>query len=282
MARARSLKPGFFQNEELAALGYEAMLVFAGLWTIADREGRLEDRPARIKIQVLPYGNADVELALCSLSSAGFIIRYKSQGKNYIAIPTWKKHQNPHCKEAPSTIPAPCSHSASTGNSGTSPALTLNPEPLTLNPELDSLNPEPSAAATPRPGETHALSYSGKPSTPESPIDEAQWQEYIGVFLAAGKHLNETDIGHALRQWVSIEPDERSLALHDIRTRAIGTSAQYIPLPVNHLTKKPWTRRGPGRLMPEPVPPKPKSRGEIAQERASQIFLATATQGEPK
>ena len=48
MARARNIKPGFFANENLAECDPLARLLFAGLWCLADREGRLEDRPKRI------------------------------------------------------------------------------------------------------------------------------------------------------------------------------------------------------------------------------------------
>src|SRR5262245_4448792 len=61
MARARLLKPGFFTNEDLVELPPAARLLFAGLWTLADREGRLEDRPKRIKLAVLPYDDVDVD-----------------------------------------------------------------------------------------------------------------------------------------------------------------------------------------------------------------------------
>lgn len=49
MAGARNIKPGFFTNDVLAACDQLARLLFAGLWTVADRAGRLEDRPKRIK-----------------------------------------------------------------------------------------------------------------------------------------------------------------------------------------------------------------------------------------
>lgn len=49
MARARNIKPAFFMNDELAEIDPLGRLLFIGLWTIADREGRLEDRPARHK-----------------------------------------------------------------------------------------------------------------------------------------------------------------------------------------------------------------------------------------
>jgi len=134
MARTRNIKPGFFRNEDLAELGAYAMLLYAGLWTIADREGRLEDRPKRIKVDVLPYFDQPVDELLDSLAKAGFIIRYDG----FIAIPTWAKHQNPHVKETPSIIPAPDENRTSTvqepDKNSSSRALTLNPSSLTLNP----------------------------------------------------------------------------------------------------------------------------------------------------
>ena len=55
MARARNIKPGFFKNEFLADLPFETRLLFIGLWTLADREGRLEDRPRKIKMELFAY-----------------------------------------------------------------------------------------------------------------------------------------------------------------------------------------------------------------------------------
>lgn len=47
MARARNIKPGFFINEDLVELPFSTRLLFAGLWIIADREGRLGERDRR-------------------------------------------------------------------------------------------------------------------------------------------------------------------------------------------------------------------------------------------
>lgn len=126
MSRARNIKPGFFKNEELAELPFEFRILFQGLWCLADREGRLEDRPKRIKAEVFPYDDVDVNAGLSALEDAGFVVRYQSEETAYIQVLEFLKHQNPHCKEAASTIPAPDKHGASTGNSGTSPADSLN------------------------------------------------------------------------------------------------------------------------------------------------------------
>ena len=107
MARARNIKPGFFRNADLAELSFECRLLFIGLWTIADRNGRLEDRPKQVKMEVFPGDSIDVDLMLECLHSAGFIVRYlASNGRRYIWIRKFLKHQNPHVREPESAIPA--------------------------------------------------------------------------------------------------------------------------------------------------------------------------------
>lgn len=105
MARSRNIKPGFFTNEDLVELNFGTRLLFAGLWTLADREGRLEDRPKKIKIGVFPADNVDVDAMLQELHEAKFIVRYEVNGSRYVQIVNWSKHQNPHHTEKASEIP---------------------------------------------------------------------------------------------------------------------------------------------------------------------------------
>jgi hypothetical protein len=107
MARTRDLKPGFFTNEDLAQLPPLARLLFQGLWCHADREGRLEDRPARLKVQILPYDDCDADDLLNKLASAGFIRRYQVDFAKFIQVVTFTDHQKPHPKEQVSEIPPP-------------------------------------------------------------------------------------------------------------------------------------------------------------------------------
>jgi hypothetical protein len=114
MARSRNIKPGFFTNEELVELDFCVRLLFIGLWTLCDREGRMEDRPKKIKMALFPADNIDIEQALNDLASRNFIIRYEADGNQYIQVVNFGKHQNPHVKEPASTIPAPCKSGART------------------------------------------------------------------------------------------------------------------------------------------------------------------------
>ena len=103
--RARNIKPGFFENDLLVEMPFEFRLLFIGLWTMADKSGRLEDRPKKIKMCVFPADDVDVNRGLTDLSRHGFIQRYEVDGSKYIQVVNWKKHQKPHHTEKESVIP---------------------------------------------------------------------------------------------------------------------------------------------------------------------------------
>ena len=103
--RARNIKPAFFINPDLIELPPLTRLLFVGLWCAADREGRLLDRPKYLKVQIFPGDDLDVDAALDELAHAGFIHRYDVEGKRYIQVRNFLKHQKPHQKEQASQIP---------------------------------------------------------------------------------------------------------------------------------------------------------------------------------
>jgi len=107
MARSRNIKPSFFQNEQLGELEPIERIAFIGLWTISDFKGCVELRPKRLKIQLLPYDDCDFEKIVINLDKSGLIRNYSVQGKRYIKIINFEKHQNPHKNErdAGSEIP---------------------------------------------------------------------------------------------------------------------------------------------------------------------------------
>lgn len=144
--RARNLKPGFFKNEALAEVPFEARILFAGLWAMADRAGRLEDRPKRIKAEIFPYDRVNVQKMLDVITSHGFITRYESGKNSYIQIVNFEKHQNPHPHEAKSNIPA-CNDMSLTRRADVMNPSSLNPS--SLNPEsITPSAPKKTGAAT--------------------------------------------------------------------------------------------------------------------------------------
>lgn len=107
MARIRTIKPEFFTSDVVGKLSYPSRLLFIGLWTLADREGRLEDRPVRIKVMLLPYNNDNVDELLNEIQVSGLIKRYEVEQKRFIQIVNFIEHQRPHPKEPQSLIPSP-------------------------------------------------------------------------------------------------------------------------------------------------------------------------------
>lgn len=86
MARSRNIKPGFYTNEDLVECSFAARLLFPGLWMLADREGRLEDRPKKIKMFVFPADNVDIDDLLGELEGHGFIKRYQFGERRFIQL----------------------------------------------------------------------------------------------------------------------------------------------------------------------------------------------------
>lgn len=104
--RARNIKPGFFSNELLGTYDPIISLMFAGLWCLADKDGRMEDRPLRIKAELFPYREGlDVNGYLTVLERDGFISRYEVGGIRYIQVENFAKHQTPHHTERPKGCP---------------------------------------------------------------------------------------------------------------------------------------------------------------------------------
>jgi hypothetical protein len=107
MARARNIKPAFFKNELLAELHAFDRLLFIGLWCLADREGRIEDRHKRIKMELFPCDSYDVEHGLTELARCNFLRRYEANGIAVIELTSFMKHQTPHGSEKDSVLPSP-------------------------------------------------------------------------------------------------------------------------------------------------------------------------------
>lgn len=142
--RIRTIKPEFFHHEGLFEAEVETELpiriAFAGLWCIADREGRFKWEPRRIGVQVLPYDGVDFSRVLDALTTRGFILKYRVGDACFGFIPSFLKHQVINNRESESVLPDP------EGNIEETP---INTE------EFD-------ASATREPREDHACTKEGK------------------------------------------------------------------------------------------------------------------------
>ena len=229
MARSRNIKPGFFVNDELGECAPIARLAFIGLWTIADREGRLTDRPKKIKSQVLPYDKCDMDAILKELESRKFILRYQVKGESYIQILNFKKHQQPHHKEALSEIP-PCSPQGCSNHESTINQSCLNvasrlvddEQPRQVQAHLipDSLNLIP-LTLNPEPGALGVVCDAAR-QTRQLKSEGGYGLDFEAFWNAYGK---KTNLGYARGAW------EKATATCDpsvIIQAAINQTALYV------------------------------------------------------
>lgn len=174
MARTRSIKPSFFKNEYLAECEPMARLLFAGLWTLADSQGRMEFRPLRIKAELFPYDNCDIVGLLKQLADKGFVRAYESGDVRVLEIPTFGEHQRCHPDERDEGLPPP-DESAKTI---VFPERNEKPG----NPTMEPGNPPASCALYPSTFNPSTSNPLDAPSTPQQrrrskPADPLRWTE---------------------------------------------------------------------------------------------------------
>lgn len=93
MARIRTIKPEFWTDEKVVGLSSLARLAFIGLWNFVDDEGRAAHSPMRLKMQILPAEPADFSELLGELRGASLISIYTVDGKEYLQVNGFSRHQ---------------------------------------------------------------------------------------------------------------------------------------------------------------------------------------------
>jgi hypothetical protein len=108
--RIRTIKPELWQDQDLQLLPVHARLLFIGLLSNADDEGRLEGHSGLIRARIFPCDadvtNRRIEGWLEALEEGRFVALYAVSGRPYIEITNWLKHQKINRPTA-SSIPDP-------------------------------------------------------------------------------------------------------------------------------------------------------------------------------
>lgn len=248
MARARNIKPSLFKNELLGEADPLLTILFQGLWCLADKEGRLEDRPRRIKVEIFPYRELpDFNRYLTELARLGFIERYEVENQAIIQVVNFVKHQSPHKTEKPSELPAKPSGARVTftgpSNNG---SLTVKESLIPDSLIPDSLIPDSSQENT-------SSDFIDTPElnlTSDSPPDglrqrfEKFWLDFPGDLGSKGSKAD------AQKQFLKLKPDDILLASmrraliaqsrHKRECRSQGQFAENFPHVVRWLSKRRW------------------------------------------
>lgn len=107
--RIRSLKPEMWQDEKVGALSRDARLLFVGLITMADDEGRLRGMAAAVLGHVFPYDEDALRKLpawLDELVASRLVVAYEVDGVRYFYVQGFTRHQVVN-KANKSTLPSP-------------------------------------------------------------------------------------------------------------------------------------------------------------------------------
>ena len=109
MPTRRMIDPRLWQSETTAALTRNQRLLFIGIFSNADDQGRLRAHPALIRSIIFPFDDIPLEEIECDLTAivqGGSILLYDVDGKRCLQVLNWWKYQNPQWAY-PSKIPPP-------------------------------------------------------------------------------------------------------------------------------------------------------------------------------
>ena len=93
----RMIEPDIWRNEKIGNLPDTGRLLFIGIFSSADDDGRLKASPKFLKATVFPYDNDKTDEQIRKLrdlcASLGLIRVYGKNGYEYLDIPGWEEHQ---------------------------------------------------------------------------------------------------------------------------------------------------------------------------------------------
>jgi hypothetical protein len=244
--RIRTIKPEFFHHEGLFEAEMETKLplrvAFAGLWCIADREGRFKWEPRRIGVQVLPYDGVDFSRVLDALTTRGFVLKYRVGDACFGWIPSFLKHQVINNRESESVLPDP------DGNIEEIPANTE----------------ESDASATREPREDHACRKEGKGREGKEGVVTRQLSPELEAFrLRVGAMVRRRPTTHwstkeikALKEVFAFNTPEEDLVALEARYKS---NDQYLRKELETLLNH-WNGeidKSRSSLLPLPASPQP-------------------------
>lgn len=98
--RIRSIKPEFWRSDDISKLSVEDRLLFIGLWSYVDDNGVGVDKLSLVATDLFADDVAKdsetfarVSRGLQELSEGGLIVRYTVDGKDFLEICNWSRHQ---------------------------------------------------------------------------------------------------------------------------------------------------------------------------------------------
>ncbi len=108
----RMLHTDIWKSKQVSSLSIQARLLFVGLITLGDDDGRLKGDAALLRSEIFPRDAKvtvqDVTKWLGEIVKIGLVLKYEADGEEYLAHPNWTRYQTLRSdRRKESHIPAP-------------------------------------------------------------------------------------------------------------------------------------------------------------------------------
>lgn len=108
----RMLNTDIWKSKQVSNLSIQARLLYVGLITFGDDDGRLNGDPALLRSQIFPRDEkvtvAEVTKWLEEIVASGLVVKYTANGDDYLAHPNWTRYQTIRAdRQKESNIPPP-------------------------------------------------------------------------------------------------------------------------------------------------------------------------------
>ena len=221
----RIIKESICTSNEIDALKPEEEILFYRIIVNCDDFGRMDARLPILRAKCFPLRidsvkDKDIRAWMDSLIKQGLIFIYEVDGKEYLQMSTWEKHQQIRAKR--SKFPAPDDgviHKIANDINGKHPLSNVPENPIQSNLESES-NPNPTST-------------------------QSTLKDRFETFWTA--YPKKRSKGAAEKAWAKIKPNEQLTgeilsALERAKTSADWQKdgGQYIPYPATWLNAKGW------------------------------------------
>lgn len=156
MARIRTIKPEFPEDEKLGACTRDARLLFILIWTLCDDHGRFRASPVFLRTHLFPYDlditPQDIAGWLNELHAKRRVELYEVEGETYGLVTNWGRHQRVDNAGRPLYPDPPNTDSPRVSASLGEPprdSAGPGPGPRPGPPTTDPREPQPAAAPQP-------------------------------------------------------------------------------------------------------------------------------------
>ena len=223
MARKRMIDPNIWESEDFSSLSMLGKVIFIGLFSLADDDGRGRGNPAYIRSKLFPYSTdeiklSDVEDAFRQIEKRMSVVFYDVGDAQYYALSHWEKWQKIDHKTA-SSLPSP-EDSTSVRRAFDESSVSVSAKPLPNN-------------------NKNIKEY--KENIRETYMVENHFDEFWSIYP---KKVKKQD---AMRAWNRIDPSEdlAKTILTDVSNRVKSSewtreNGKYIPHPTTYLNGRRW------------------------------------------